>query len=66
MLPAAAPLPAGIVVAAEAQPYDAAEDRVGEVLAFTQNGYPARLEVCPWSDGGTVTPTDALRMPRRP
>lgn len=63
---AAAPLPAGTVVAADARLCDAVGDCVGEVLAFAQNGYPAWLEVCSWSDDGTPTPADALRMPRRP
>lgn len=63
---AAAPLPDGTVVAAEAQLYDAPEHCIGEVLAFAQNGYLAWLEVCSWSDDGTVTPADALRMLRRP
>ncbi|MFZ3498448.1 hypothetical protein ACODT5_35355 [Streptomyces sp. 5.8] len=62
----AAPLPAGTVVAAEAQLYDALEHCIGEVLAFAQNGYLAWLEVCSWSDDGTVTLTDALRMLRHP
>ncbi|MFF1414294.1 hypothetical protein ACFVX6_31640 [Streptomyces sp. NPDC058289] len=60
---AAAPLPAGTVVAAEAQLYDAAEHCIGEILAFTQNGRLAWLELCSWSDTPLTLP-DALRMLR--
>ncbi|WP_330329317.1 hypothetical protein OHS33_05910 [Streptomyces sp. NBC_00536] len=57
----AAPSPAGTVVAAEAQVYDADEACVGEVLAFARNGYLSWLEVCSWDDG-PATLADALRM----
>ncbi|WP_407838609.1 hypothetical protein ACE1OC_23170 [Streptomyces sp. DSM 116496] len=60
---AAAPLPVGTVVAAEVQLYDTVEDCIGEVLAFTRNGFLSWLEVCSWSDE-PVTLTDALRMLR--
>ncbi|MGW1773149.1 hypothetical protein [Streptomyces sp. NPDC002104] len=62
---AAAPTPAGTVVAAEVQLCDAAEDCVGEILAFTRNGFLTWLEVCSWSDE-PITLTDALRMLRPP
>ncbi|WP_327253406.1 hypothetical protein [Streptomyces sp. NBC_01244] len=58
-----APLPAGTVVAAEAQLYDTAEDRIADVLTFARNGWPARPEVCSWSDE-PVTLTATLRMLR--
>lgn len=59
----AAPSPAGTVVAAEAQLYDAEEHCIGEVLAFARNGYLSWLEVCSMSDS-TVTLTHALQMLR--
>jgi hypothetical protein len=59
----AAPLPAGTLVAADAQLYDSADHCIGEVLAFARNGYLSWLEVCSWGEG-TMTLADALRMLR--
>ncbi|MFG2621847.1 hypothetical protein ACGFXC_29935 [Streptomyces sp. NPDC048507] len=62
----AAPLPAGTLVAAEAQVYDADEHCTGEVLAFARDGYLSWLEVCSWNDWSEdpLTLADALRLLR--
>ncbi|MFF9430746.1 hypothetical protein [Streptomyces sp. NPDC014746] len=59
----AAPSPAGTVVVAQAQLFDAEEDWIGEVLAFARNGYLTWLEICSITDS-PLTLTDALRMLR--
>lgn len=59
-----APTGGGVVVAAEAQLVTEADEYPGEVLAFTQGGYLAWLEVCSWSEDIEVTLAAARRWLR--